>query len=148
MDRAHSLLPASVKLLFIGIVFFLAAGSTAACRREVPTRDIPGTYRARHDFGTEELTLNPDGTYEQSFAEPGRNPTAINRGTWTLQKGDVWDPVRIMLTDAIQVADETGRRTAMNPMKGLWQMPVRRSGRGEVQIVVHEDIGVTLDRVR
>lgn len=83
----------------------------SGCAGSVDERDLPGTYRAAYDFGTEELTLRADSTYEQTFAEASRPPISINRGRWTMAQGDAWDRAVLVLHDAVGVVDGFGKRS-------------------------------------
>jgi hypothetical protein len=69
--------------LFIG----LGVGCTV-------TRDeVVGTYTLQYDFGTEELLLGPDGTYDQSFEKRGAstlNPNTPDDGPLVMDHPVRW----------------------------------------------------------
>jgi hypothetical protein len=117
------------------------AVSLSACAGGVDEKLLPGTYRATYEFGTEELTIRSDGTYEQTFAETGRTPVSINRGGWTVTRGDAWDRSVLVLHDAIALVDGFGKRAVPPHRATVWRLPARRDG-NQIRFVINEDIGL------
>ena len=118
----------------------------SGCAGSVDERDLPGTYRAAYDFGTEELTLRADSTYEQTFAEASRPPISINRGRWTMAQGDAWDRAVLVLHDAVGVVDGFGKRSDSARQTAVWRLPVRRAG-NQIRLVINEDLGLAFVKV-
>lgn len=52
------------------------------CWMSVPQDQVYGRYVATYPFGTETLTLQRDGTYEQEFVIGGQPPVTTH-GTWS-----------------------------------------------------------------
>jgi len=68
---------------FSGPLFFLALVSLGCGRNghvRISDADLPGTYVASFNTGTEKLILYSDNTYEQIFSSPAKSFT--NRGKW------------------------------------------------------------------
>jgi hypothetical protein len=128
------------------IVAMVVGLTVSGCAGSIHERDLPGTYRAAYDFGTEELTLRADSTYEQTLAEAGRPPVSINRGRWTIAHGDAWDRTVLVLHDAVGLVDGFGKRSDPARQTTLWRLPTRRAG-NEIRLVINEDIGLAFVKV-
>ena len=141
------MLPATLKQSWMTTALAVCLGMTlAGCNGgAVDAGDLPGTYRAAYDFGTEELTVRSDDTYEQAFAETGGTPVSINRGRWTLERGDTWDRTVLVLHDAVGLADVFGNRSDPARKTAAWRLPVRRKG-DQLRLVINEDIGLAFVR--
>jgi hypothetical protein len=77
-------------------------------------KEIPGTYRAEYDFGTDSLSLKSDGTCVQEIRVKGRSEVLRAFGTWIYNRGES----RIDLSDVYSIqnrySDEWDERTVTN----------------------------------
>ena len=62
-------------------------------------KEIPGTYVAKFDFGTDTLKLESDGTYIQEIKVKGRSDVLRASGTWRYDQGKS----RINLVDVFAI---------------------------------------------
>ena len=76
----------------------------------VPAAKVCGTYAASYPYGTETLTLNRDGTFDQRVVVNRGHPVAA-RGRWEFDSDDS----RITLYGAMSVDNGFGN------LRGDWQ---------------------------
>jgi hypothetical protein len=67
----------SRKIIFLTVIGMLIA----SCLNSVPPEKVGGTYVASYPFGSETLTLDPDGSFIQRVEVQGEAPLTIS-GTW------------------------------------------------------------------
>lgn len=128
----------------LAMVMGLAA---MGCGRGVTEHDVPGVYRAVYSYGTEQLTIREDGTYEQAFGEKRDAVAVINRGRWELRRGDIWNRTQLVLHNPVSVDDGSGRKSDLKRF-AFWVLPVRRSWSGEIRVPINEDLGLTFEKIR
>ncbi|MCU1309320.1 MAG: hypothetical protein JWO20_445 [Candidatus Angelobacter sp.] len=77
----------------------------SGCATKVSTDKVSGTYLASYPFGSEQLTLNPNGTFVQKVVLNGEEP-AEQQGSW------IFDPETSYVTfrNLAVVADGFGNR--------------------------------------
>ncbi len=87
---------------------------TSGCLLHPDPKEIPGTYVAEFDFGTDTLKLESDGTYIQEIKVKGRSDVLRASGTWRYDQGES----RINLVDVFAIqnrySDEWDERTVTN----------------------------------
>lgn len=87
---------------------------TSGCLLHPDPKEIPGTYLAEYDFGTDILSLKSDGTYVQEIRVNGRSEVIRTSGTWKYDRGES----RIDLSDVYSIqnrySDEWDDRTVTN----------------------------------
>jgi hypothetical protein len=84
------------------VLVVVVGGSCAALSAGVDASDVPGVYVANYDSGTQELTLQDDGTYLQVVTLDGVDEPVTNSGVWTYDDQDV------SLRDCFFLNDGTG----------------------------------------
>jgi hypothetical protein len=86
-------------------------------------------------YGTDTLTLNPNGIYAQKFTfKSGK--VSNNTGAWKFKNGELW------LDNAIVV--DSGNGTPRSTFdRGLWVMTAGRSLNGKIYIRVNEDLNLS-----
>ena len=80
--------------------FILGAAGCYPIPKEFSKDDLVGVYVLRYSFGVEELRINPDGSYVQTFT--GRHETE-NSGKWQQDK------THLLLGDALLFTDPFGK---------------------------------------
>lgn len=95
------------RLVLVALFLFGAAGCYPI-PKEFSKSDLVGVYVLRYSFGVEELQINPDGSYVQTFT--GSHQTE-NFGKW--QK----DKTGLLLVNALVFADAFGKPLE-KPVKG------------------------------
>ena len=87
---------------------------TSGCLSHPDAKEIPGTYLAEYNFGTDSLRLESDGTYVQEIRVRRRPDELRASGTWKYDQGES----RIDLSDVYSVqnrySDEWDERTVSN----------------------------------
>lgn len=87
---------------------------TSGCLPHPDPKEIPGTYLAEYDFGTDSLRLESDGTYVQEIRVKGRSEVLRASGTWKYDQAES----RIDLSDVYSIqnrySDEWDDRTVTN----------------------------------
>jgi hypothetical protein len=94
--------------LFLVSFFLFGVVGCYPIPKEFPKNDLVGVYVLRYSFGVEELRINPDGSYVQSFTGKYK---AENSGKWQQDK------THLLLVDALVLTDPFGK-TLENPAKG------------------------------
>jgi hypothetical protein len=145
MDRTEPVLSRQVTS---GILFVIAITGFVGCSKSIGREELSGTYLLAYDYGTERLSIHPDGSYTQEFAEPGGQFRTINTGRWELGRGDSWDGDVIKLFDPIVVDDGFGHRSDFARFAGQWNMRVRKSWRGRLRFLVNDDLGYAFEPVK
>jgi len=130
-----------------GVLFVVAMTGFVGCSGSIDRQELSGTYVLAYDYGTQRLSIRPDGSYTQEFAEPRGGFQTINTGRWELGRGDFWDGDLINLFDPVTVDDGFGRRADFARQSGRWIMRVRKSWRGRVRFIANEDLGQAFERV-
>jgi len=97
----------SIKFFFVAFLLVGPAGCYPI-PKEFSKNDLVGVYVLRYSFGIEELRINPDGTYVQTFT--GKVKTE-NSGKWQ------HDKTSLLLRDALVFTDPFGERLE-RPEKG------------------------------
>ena len=96
----------------------------SGCLLHPDPEEIPGEYIAEYDFGTDGLTLKPDGSYTQEIRVKVRQELLRASGTWRYDQSES----RITLSDVYLIpnpySDEWDERTATN--RGAADLPVER----------------------
>ena len=72
---------------------------------QVKEKELYGAYIAKYSFGTEKLTLKPNGEYIQEIFLKGEIKTLIHKGKWWYDA----EFNRVNLDNALIVAAESGR---------------------------------------
>lgn len=97
---------------------------TFGCLPHPDPKEIPGTYLAEYDFGTDSLRLESDGTYVQEIRVKGRSEVLRASGTWKYDQAES----RIDLSDVYFIqnrySDEWDDRTVTN--LGRASYPIER----------------------
>jgi hypothetical protein len=90
------------------------------CVEVVAPSDIPGTYRRSYEFGTDELILEPGGTFRQTIEVNGPPRERVRQvGTWRYD-GD------LTLVTCLALADGFKRLNRSYREPGVCHMPVWR----------------------
>lgn len=116
---------ASWRRVFIAIVMLVSL-PTIGCSSHPTLNELDGRYESRRSFGTEVLTLRPDGTFLQVINVAGRGNPLSCEGKWT------YDPVQgsVGLYGAIVTDDGFGQLPEdLSPDMGRWGL-VARTGFG------------------
>jgi hypothetical protein len=97
---------------------------TAGCLVHPDPKEIPGTYVAEYEFGTDSITLNSDGTYTQEIRVKGRSEALGALGVWKYEQTES----RINFDDVYLIpnpySDEWDETTVSN--RGSASYPVER----------------------
>jgi hypothetical protein len=86
-----------------GIILLFAVCTVVACSKSVPPEKLPGTYVATYEFGTETLTLNPDGSFTQRVDINNESPLTVS-GTWKFDSKESY----VRLINFLSVVDGFG----------------------------------------
>jgi len=148
MDQAESVLPGGrdegmtlARAFCVLCCLCLLAG----CGREVVPSEVVGLYSVKYPYGTEQIRISADGSYEQFFAPNGKPQVTINKGRWELRRLVELD---LCLHDPVIVDDAFGRQSAMKKQTGaIWPLHVSRGLRGGIWFSVNADQGFVLRRV-
>jgi len=125
--------------LVVGALFcIVAVGCTGP---QVERQELTGMYSIQYPYGVEELLVQGDGTYRQSFADDGKSFAPLNQGKWELKQGDFWDGQLLVLHDPVIVDDGFGRRANKKASDALWQIRIRKRWSGGIKLLVNEDLG-------
>lgn len=81
-------------LLSIGLVVLISG-----CLLHPDPEEIPGTYVAEYEFGTDRLAVKSDGTYTQEIKAKGRSEPLRTSGNWKYDQ----DEIRITFDDMYAV---------------------------------------------
>jgi hypothetical protein len=135
---------AATAMCLVTVVISIAV---AGCGGTIQRDQLPGRYRVDYGYGIEQLTIRGDGTYTQEFAAKGTDLRVINNGHWELEHGSFWDGELLDLFEP-SIVDEFGRPRDMTPQSGRWPIPIRKSWRGQLRLVINEDVGDVFERVR
>lgn len=96
----------------------------SGCLLHPDTEEIPGTYVAEYEFGTDSLILEPDGTYTQEIKVKRRSEPLRVTGIWKYDQSES----RVNLSDVYLIpnpySDEWDEATATN--RGSANLPVER----------------------
>ncbi|MBX3235017.1 MAG: hypothetical protein KF814_02595 [Nitrospiraceae bacterium] len=96
-------------VLSIGLVVPISG-----CLLHPDQEEIPGTYVAEYEFGTDSLVLKSDGTYAQEIKVKGRAEPLRVTGTWKYDQSES----RITFSDVYLIpnpySDEWDETTATN----------------------------------
>ena len=131
-----------------GVLFVIAMTGLVGCSGSIDRQELSGTYLLAYDYGTERLSIRPDGSYTQEFAEPRSAFRTINTGRWELGRGDFWDGDLIKLSDPVIVDNGLGRRSDFTRSDGQWIMRVRKSWRGRIRFLVNDDLDYAFERAQ
>jgi len=118
----------------------MIAGVLLLCRCSQPTQDeIYGHYRLESPTGTEDLTLNKDGTYSQQYESKDETVHLSQTERWTYQS----ETKEVNLQDPLMIYDITGKLNDPShiPTKGVWGLGLTREF-GEIRININEDLGI------
>ena len=86
--------------IVVSFLLSLFAMTIAACSRRVSSSAVYGTYVASYPFGTETITLKPEGTFRQRVEIKNQKPASVE-GTWQFDPKES----RITLTGSMVVVD-------------------------------------------
>ena len=110
-----------------------------SCGQPIPPGSVPGAYRGNHPYGSHLLTLNPDGTFTQSFVSAAESFT--NSGSWsTYQKKN---ERRLVLTDFREV-DSAGLQCI--PSSATTVDTYLQAGSGRQFIIVNADVNIFFEK--
>ena len=135
-----SVLPELMKSVIV-VVILLGVGGLLGCQRAFEPSELSGVYEVQYEYGVERLKLMPDGKYEQLFGASGKPLEVINRGKWSVLRGDFWDGTLLVLHDPLVVDNAFGEMSKMRRSTGVWQLRARRTWTGTMYFVVNEDQG-------
>lgn len=111
----------------------------AGCGKSLNNSDVPGTYAAQYPFATETVTINDDGTFEQSIKVKVSGKVVTTNGTWRF---DVKDADIYFSEEFMVVVDGFGEMVTnfdRPTRKAISILPMRRSF-GKMQIGVDPGI--------
>lgn len=63
------------------IVLISMTVAIVGCANDISLKEVYGTYKAAYPFGTETITLNRDGSFDQKFTLQVEGPVGIH-GNW------------------------------------------------------------------
>jgi hypothetical protein len=127
-------------LLLVGCIL-----SIAACEHRVNRDELYGTYQVQYPYGTEQLVITADGTYEQFFSAAGQPLGLINKGRWDFPgQGEA----TLNLSDPVIVDDGFGKRSQMKRVAGYWPLRVLKGLRGDIRMSINEDQGFVFKKLR
>lgn len=112
--------------------------------------DMVGVYQVNYNpyggvgFGKEILTLNVDGTFEQTFTPTGGKPVH-NKGSWTFD-GSVPSNPELYLKDHVEYL-EGGDKVAKKPVKSGSHTTMYWTKRW-IKIIINEDQGEYYEKSR
>ena len=134
--------PVSGKVAAFLAIVVIALG----CRRGVTPVELSGVYQVRYDYGTEQVLIQPDGTFEQAFAEKGKAFVVLNRGFWKLTEGDVWDGQLLHLEGGTLIDNGYGERLE-HSLKGVQRrLRIRKGWFGRVRLLINEEADLSLEK--
>jgi len=82
----------------------LLATMVSGCKR-IEVSELYGTYVAKHTFGVQKLSLNPNGEYIQEVSIEGASEVVTNRGKWRYNSTNQY----VTLENALVVTDGFGK---------------------------------------
>lgn len=98
-----------------------------------------------HQYGTEQLRISGNGTYEQLFGVTDKVLQTINEGKWEWIESD---GMKLIIHNPIIVDDGFGKQSTMRKAVGaVWPLPIKRSGRRSVYLIVNEDQGLKFRKI-
>ena len=139
--------PLSSRRVTHAILFVIAMTGFVGCTGSIGREQLPGTYLLAYEHGTERLSIAPDGSYTQEYAERRGPFRTINTGRWEARRGDFWDGDMIALIDPVIVDDGFGHRSDFARSSAVWPMRVRKSWRGRIVFLVNDDLEYAFERV-
>jgi hypothetical protein len=103
---------------------------------------VQGTYSIKYTHGAEQLTLNADGSYVQSYiASPGRL-MQTNTGRWQFNR----ESPSVYLADAL-LFDSGFNQALSAPRRTAWSLPVLVSAT-KIRLQVNDDESLYFERRR
>jgi hypothetical protein len=115
-----------------------------ACSSDVTQSELAGSYEAKYQFGTQNLRLQPDGTYTQKLTLPTVEGAVSHAGRWEYSQARGL----VILHEPLMFDDNFGKLNPQyrTPVDGSWNLNVRKNLRG-LTLTWNDDVGVTLRKV-
>lgn len=121
-------------LLCMVVIFGFGCGVSS-------TNELNGVYSVRYAHGSETLTLNDDGTFDQVYTQVEDGHSTTNSGTWVFKKerGD------ILLRDVFVFDDNDKRRQKLN--KAVWTIKIAKRF-GKISLIIGEEGVLEYDKTK
>ena len=141
LKKAHAMIVNRATRVFkkIWAVIFVLG-----CQGAFDSNTLIGIYLAEYPYGTEQLVLNSDGTYQQLFAPTGQSLQVINIGRWEVRE---LEGRKLVLRDAVFVDNGFGEPAKTKTAPRDWLLQMKKSPWGPLRLPVNEDLGIQFSKI-